>query len=72
IRDKVRSLLFGKKDKNEAQKKRKKKSKWLSKIGIDTENLQKTIKKDAVSLMLFGNFKLDRLRYSNIYETSLM
>lgn len=47
------------------------KSKWLERFGIDSVNLKENAKKNAVNLMFFGNFNVNRLKYAHLTETSL-
>ena len=43
----------------------------MSRFGIDSEQIKTTLKRNAVSMMLFGNFKLERLRYVDSHETGI-
>ena len=43
----------------------------MSRFGLDADELKTTLRRDAFNLMLFANFNVDRLRFSNTGETSL-
>lgn len=57
-------MLYRRKEKEETTKKKTKTPKWMADLGIDADKIKKEVKVDALNLMLFANFKLDRLRYS--------
>ena len=44
---------------------------WLSQFGIDSDKIKEVLKKQSFNLMLFGNFNVNRLKYSGVYETQL-
>ena len=71
VKDKIKGLILRKKEKQETVKKKSKTSKLMSRFGLDADELKTTLRRDAFNLMLFANFNVDRLRFSNTGETSL-
>jgi len=64
-------LVRKRKDDTAATQEKSRFNTWLNKFGIDSDKVKEVLKKQSLNLMVFGNFNVNRVKYSGLYETQL-
>jgi len=73
IKERIKDIIFRRKKKGDTAttQAKSKLHTWLNQFGIDSDKIKEVIKKESFNMMLFGNFNVNRLKYSGVYETQL-